>query len=129
MDRLFLGFVAGSVMGGVALPLAWAIRDGAFYSFALGPSLGFGLVLFLPLTICFAPMWLLTHVFGLRGPVGAALAGVLSMLLPILLGIVLFERGPGFDVGPALVTALHLAPPGVLIGLTIWRVSHWRIEA
>ena len=130
LDNLLLGIGAGAAVGGVSLLLSWQVREEVIpnVGFLLGGSLAAGLILLLALPIVFMPIWWITHLVGLRGALSGVIAGALTFVAPWLLLLLLTEFSMT-DPGRVLAWLAHMAVPGALAGLVIWRVSNWSVDA
>lgn len=130
MDRLLLGVVAGAVVGGFALPFAFNLfgemRLGDFAIFALY-WFATTLALLIMLPVIHMPGWWAMHRIGLRGPIGATIAGVVSMIvIPIAIGLLVSGASPeGAGQDQTLMMMAIFAGVGALVGLVIWRVAKW----
>ncbi|WP_158767270.1 hypothetical protein [Terricaulis silvestris] len=134
MDRLILGVVAGAVVGGLALPLAFHL----FGEMSLGNIAILGLfwfattlTLLILIPVFHMPAWWVMERVGLRGPLGAVLAGAISMIaMPLAIGLLIFGASPGgAGQDETLRMTSIFAGVGALVGLVIWRVAKWEAVA
>ncbi|MBB5711724.1 hypothetical protein [Sphingomonas xinjiangensis] len=135
IDRAGLALGAGALMLGLLTMLLLLPGGHGAQALALGLVLGtlFGA---LALTVLAGPLWLVLHVAGIRGPVAAALAGI---VLALALFVAAQTRGFGlFDAQPlasdvalfrwvgALLTAGLIAILASGIALAMWRIAYRR---
>lgn len=121
-DRILLGLVAGAAVGGVLL--AFSPLGGG------GPLIGLfaALVLALYLPLVFVPLWWGARSLRLPDIVGALTSGALALLLaPVGINLILWRDLPTLRDATA-ISAFFLGT-GAAIGLVVWRVSLWNIDA
>lgn len=121
-DRILLGLVAGAAVGGVLL--AFSPLGGG------GPLIGLfaALVLALYLPLVFVPLWWGARSLRLPDIVGAPTSGALALLLaPVGINLILWRDLPTLRDTTA-ISAFFLGT-GAAIGLVVWRVSRWNIDA
>ena len=131
-DRIFLGIVAGAVVGGLVLPLTLSTLFGSSFVtdlsvFALTWFLvSLSLLMLIPLI--HMPLWWLSEAIGLKAQWSATIAGAFSLVAMVLVvGLLISGRvdWDGFDVREGAGPLAILAANGALIGYVIWRVSKW----
>ena len=137
LDRAGFALVAGGIVGGVFAAGLVTIGSGlAPLEMIVGFVVGAVITAMAAVAIG-GPVWLVCHVFGLRGPVMAVLVGALA-------GFALFLGGQTYGFGlfempvtdaqtllfrwiSAVATSLILALVAALIGWTMWRVAYRRV--
>ena len=135
IDRVGLALGAGALILGLITMLLLVAGGHGPQALGLGLVLGtlFGAV---ALTVLAGPLWLVLHVAGVRGPIAAALAGI---VLALALFVAAQTRGFGlFDPQPlasdaalfrwvsALLTAGLIAILAGVIALAMWRIAYRR---
>jgi len=137
LDRAGLALAAGGALGGLCASVLVAL-GGAPSPLGIVVGFAIGMVITAMTAVAIAaPLWLLAHAFGRRGPGTAAAIGALT-------GFALFLGGQTYGFGlfampaldaralmfrwiSAIATSLILAALSALIGLAMWRVAYRRI--
>jgi hypothetical protein len=137
LDRAGLALAAGGALGGLCASVLAAL-GGALSPLGLVVGFVIGAVITAMTAVAIAaPLWLVAHVLGRRGPGTAGAIGALA-------GFALFLGGQTYGFGlfampaldaptllylwiSAIATSLILAALSALIGLAMWRVAYRRI--
>lgn len=133
MDRMFFGLFVGALFGPVVLTVAaflWKPSDIAglalFGTFAFVASL-------IVMSLLYTPAQLGLEALGLRGPVGATLAGAAAFgVAPFAFGLAWLQRWPTWSEIALVVPlpALVVIPiGGAVAGFVAWRVAHGDIAS
>ena len=137
IDRAGLALGAGGLMGGTIASILVAIGGppsplGIVVGFVIG-----AMITAMTVIAVAAPLWLVVHAIGRRGPGTAALVGAAA-------GFALFLGGQTYGFGlfampatdartlmfrwiSAVATSVILAALSALIGLVMWRVAYRRV--
>lgn len=121
-DRILLGLVAGAVVGGVLLAFS-PIGGG-------GPLVGLfaALVLAFYLPLVFVPLWWGARALRLPNIVGAPVSGGVALLLaPVVINLILWQELPSTSDWTGNLAAF--LGVGAAVGLVVWRVSRFNIDA
>ena len=136
LDRAGLALAAGGLLGGAIATVLVAIGGPrSAVDLAVGFLVG-AVIVAMAATAIGAPLWVVCHAFGRRGPVAAAMVGAVA-------GFALFLGGQTYGFGlfdmpvtdartllfrwiSAVATSLILAAISAGIGLAMWRVAYRR---